>query len=113
IHTVAWANVEECAADPAQCYHINTEPVKTLTLFAEKYNFHLIFLSTDFVLDGFNRPYAETDSQNPLKANRQYKFEAKRLIISSKCRLFIVKTILVYRKTNDTSRSNLILWVKK
>src|SRR5690554_3518723 len=39
IHTVAWANVEECEADPSQCYHINTEPVRTLTLLAEKYNF--------------------------------------------------------------------------
>ena len=113
IHTVAWANVEECEADPAQCYHINTEPVKTLTLLAEKYNFHLIFLSTDFVFDGFNGPYAEADSPNPLNVYGDSKLEAERLIISSKCRWSIVRTILVYGMPHDPGRSNLVLWVKK
>src|SRR5690606_17352093 len=107
LHTVAWANVEEHAADHAQVCHINTEHDKTLTLIAEKYNLHLIFLSTDFVFDGFNGPYAETDSPNPLNVYGESKLEAERLIISSKCRWSIVRTILVYGMPHDPSRSNL------
>lgn len=113
IHTVAWANVEECESDPAQCYHINTEPLKTLAHLAEKYNFHLIYLSTDFVFDGLNGPYTESDSPNPLNVYGESKLEAEKLIMASNCRWSIVRTILVYGMPHDPNRSNLVLWVKK
>lgn len=113
IHTVAWANVEQCESDPAQCYSVNTQPLIELIRLAEKYNFHLIYLSTDFVFDGLNGPYAETDKTNPLNVYGKSKLEAESLIRASTCSWSIVRTILVYGMPRDTSRSNLVLWVKK
>src|SRR5690606_27828895 len=66
IHTVAMANVDVCEEDTESCNRVNVESVKTLCALAEKLNFHLIYLSTDFIFDGKNGPYCETDLPNPL-----------------------------------------------
>ena len=113
IHTVAMANVEACESDPEKCYRVNTEPLETLTRLAEEYNFHLVYLSTDFVFDGLKGPYAETDTPHPLNVYGASKLDAEKLIMASNCRWSIVRTILVYGKPRDPNRSNFILWVKK
>lgn len=112
IHTVAMANVDRCEEDAAECNHINVQPVKHLTRLAEQHNFHLIYLSTDFVFDGLNGPYKEEDETCPLNHYGVSKVEAERYIQQSSCVWSIVRTILVYGAPYDRSRSNLILWVK-
>lgn len=112
IHTVAMANVEACESDIAACEKVNVEPVKTLLSLAEKYDSHLIHLSTDFVFDGKEGPYKETDTANPLNEYGKSKLAAEKLIQASTSKWTIVRTILVYGVPNDKDRSNLILWVK-
>lgn len=113
IHTVAMANVEACEANIEACEKVNVEPIKTLVSLAEKYNSQLIHLSTDFIFDGKEGPYKETDTANPLNEYGKSKLEAERLIQVSNIKWTIVRTILVYGVPNDKGRSNLILWVKK
>jgi dTDP-4-dehydrorhamnose reductase len=113
IHTVAWANVEQCESDPQTCYSINTKPLEQLAFISEKYDVHLIYLSTDFIFDGLNGPYGETDTPNPLNVYGKSKLEAENLIRKSACRWSIIRTILVYGLPHDPGRSNLVLWVKE
>lgn len=113
IHTVAMANVNECEKDPASCRLVNVESPRYLVTAAEKYNFHLIYLSTDFIFDGLNGPYDEQDLPNPLNEYGKSKLDAENLLRSSDCKWSIVRTILVYGMPHETGRSNLILWVKK
>jgi len=113
IHTVAMANVDECEKDPASCRLVNVESVKYLKKAAEKYNFHLIYLSTDFIFDGLNGPYSEQDEPNPLNEYGKSKLEAEDILRNSNCKWSIVRTILVYGAPHEASRSNLVLWVKK
>ena len=113
IHTVAMANVDDCEKDPASCRLVNVESVKYLIDAAEKYNFHLIYLSTDFIFDGLNGPYNEQDLPTPLNEYGKSKLEAENALKNSNCKWSIVRTILVYGAPHETGRSNLILWVKK
>lgn len=112
IHTVAMANVDRCEEDPIECSRINVDPVKYLAQLAEQHNFHLIYLSTDFVFDGLNGPYREDDQTRPLNHYGVSKVEAERCIQQSSCVWSIVRTILVYGAPYERNRSNLILWVK-
>jgi len=112
IHTVAMANVDVCEKEPELCETINVQSVKTLVELAEKYNFQLIYLSTDFIFDGENGPYKEGDTPNPLNEYGKSKLEAEQLIQESNCRWSIVRTILVYGVPREAGRSNFILWVK-
>jgi len=112
IHTVAMANVDVCEEDIKLCEKINVQSVKELVLLAEKYNFHLIYLSTDFIFDGENGPYKETDLPNPLNVYGNSKLKAEEIIQSSTCKWSIVRTILVYGAPREKGRSNFILWVK-
>jgi len=113
IHTVAMANVDVCEKEPDLCKMINVQSVKTLVALAEKYNFQLIYLSTDFIFDGENGPYKESDIPNPLNEYGKSKLEAERLIQESNCKWSIVRTILVYGVPREAGRSNFVLWVKK
>jgi dTDP-4-dehydrorhamnose reductase len=112
IHTVAMANVEACEANIEACEQVNVEAVKTLVSLAEKYDSHLIHLSTDFIFDGKEGPYAETAIPHPLNEYGKSKLEAEKLIQASSIKWAIIRTILVYGVPNDKDRSNLILWVK-
>lgn len=112
IHTVAMANVEACEANIEACEQVNVEPIKTLVSLSEKYDVHLIHLSTDFIFDGKEGPYAETAIPHPLNEYGKSKLEAEKLIQASSIKWAIIRTILVYGIPNDKDRSNLILWVK-
>lgn len=112
IHTVAMANVEACEANIEACEQVNVEAVKTLVSLAEKYDSHLIHLSTDFIFDGKEGPYAETAIPHPLNEYGKSKLEAEKLIQASSIKWAIIRTILVYGVPNDKDRLNLILWVK-
>lgn len=112
IHTVALANVETCEKDVEECRKVNVDPIKTFVVLAEEYNFHFIQLSTDFIFDGEDGPYAEEALPNPLNEYGKSKLEAERLLQNSEMRWSVIRTILVYGKPHEITRSNVILWVK-
>lgn len=111
IHTAALTNVDQCETDPELCQLINVDAVKILFDQCIKRGIHFQLLSTDFVFDGENGPYKETDSVNPLSVYAKSKVEAEKLLLGSTNKNWsIVRTIIVYGKGENLSRSNLILW---
>lgn len=72
-----------------------------------------IQLSTDFIFDGMKGgPYDETDIPNPLHYYALTKLEGEKVVMKSKLRWAILRTIIIYGVVDDKSRSNLVLWVK-
>ncbi|MCH6198170.1 SDR family oxidoreductase [Aquiflexum sp. LQ15W] len=113
IHTAAMTQVDDCEKDREGCEILNIEAVRYLIEACEKYDTHLIHLSTDFVFDGEAGPYSEEALPNPVNYYGVTKMEAENLLFASKVRWAIVRTVLVYGIAQDMSRSNIILWVKK
>lgn len=113
INTAAMTNVDACETNQQLCVDLNVNAVKYLIHSAEKYNTHLIHLSTDFVFDGEDGPYKETDSPNPLSFYGQSKYEAEKLIQNSNTKWSIIRTIIVYGIGEQMSRSNIVLWAKE
>ncbi|CAM1333826.1 SDR family oxidoreductase [Tenacibaculum aestuariivivum] len=113
VNTAAMTNVDACEDDKAACDILNVDVVENLIFFSAKNNIHLIHLSTDFIFDGKNGPYKETDTPNPLNYYGLSKLKSENILKASKIEYTILRTILVYGKIFDMKRSNIVLWVKK
>lgn len=113
INTAAMTNVDACETDKELCWGLNVNAVKYLIAASEKYQAHLIHLSTDFVFDGEAGPYDETATPNPLSYYGLSKYEAERLVQNSNTKWAIVRTIIVYGVGENMSRSNIVLWAKE
>lgn len=113
INTAAMTNVDECEAKKEQCWDLNVNATKYLVAACEKYNSHLIHLSTDFIFDGEDGPYAEEDLPNPLSYYGESKVASEKVVTDSRCNWAIVRTVLVYGVADNMSRSNIVLWAKE
>lgn len=112
VNTAAMTNVDFCEDNKEACDKLNIEVVKYLKEHSKKNNTHLIHLSTDFIFDGENGPYKETDVANPLSHYGVSKLKSEEVLTTSNIDYTILRTILVYGKVYDMSRSNIVLWVK-
>jgi dTDP-4-dehydrorhamnose reductase len=113
INTAAMTNVDQCETEREQCWELNVTAVAHLIEAAAQVNAHLIHLSTDFIFDGTSGPYDEEAQPNPVNYYGQSKWAAEKLILESQIKWSIVRTVLVYGATPGSSRSNIMLWVKR
>lgn len=113
IHTAAITNVDACEQDPERCYEVNVQATKYVFDAVQRHQAHLVLLSTDFVFDGKNGPYKETDEVKPLSIYARSKVEAENLLQeSSYTNWSIARTIIVIGQAANLSRSNMVLWVR-
>ena len=112
INTAAITNVDACEDDKATCWKLNVDAVQNLSIACEKYNSHLIHVSTDFIFDGVSGPYDEDSTANPISYYGESKLAAENIVKNSSCKYSIVRTVLVYGLVDNMSRSNIVLWAK-
>lgn len=112
INTAAMTNVDACEDDKEGCWKLNVDAVQLIVNACEKYNSHLIHVSTDFIFDGVSGPYSEESEPNPLSYYGESKFAAEEIVKKSSCKWSIVRTVLVYGVVDNMSRSNIVLWAK-
>lgn len=113
INTAAMTQVDDCEIHKEACNLLNIEVVKWLADISKEINTHLIHLSTDFIFDGKKGCYKETDIPNPLSYYGLSKLKSEEVLVNSDINYTILRTILVYGKVFDMSRSNIVLWVKE
>ncbi|MFT5778093.1 MAG: dTDP-4-dehydrorhamnose reductase [Crocinitomicaceae bacterium] len=113
IHTAAMTNVDQCENDPEGCKAINVTATENLVLACNANGSHFQLLSTDFVFDGEQGNYKEDDQINPLSVYAKSKVDAEKIVTEkSSTDWSIVRTIIVYGKGENLSKSNIILWAK-
>lgn len=113
INTAAMTQVDDCETKRDACVLNNVTAVEHLIEACSKNGVHLVHVSTDFIFDGTHGPLDETAEPNPVNFYGESKLAAERLIQASNISWSILRTVLVYGVTNDMSRSNIVLWVKK
>ena len=113
INTAAMTNVDACEKNKSDCDTLNVDVVASLIQVASQINAHVIHLSTDFIFDGKKGNYKETALPNPLSYYGLSKLKSEEILTKSKINYTILRTILVYGKVVDMSKSNLVLWVKE
>ena len=113
INTAAMTNVDACEDYKDQCDDINFKAVGYISRECEKYNSHLIHISTDFIFDGKNGPYDEDDVANPLSYYGLSKWKSEQLLLKSNCKWAILRTIILYGTAENLERNNIVLWARK
>jgi dTDP-4-dehydrorhamnose reductase len=118
INTAAMTNVDACETEKELAWLMNAtaveHQVKVLeNLISANYNPHFIHLSTDFIFDGTHGPLTEEEKPNPLSYYAETKLEAEKIVMRSKLKWAIARTVLVYGIVDNMSRSNIVLWVKQ
>ena len=83
INTAAVTNVDFCEDNADLCQKVNVTAVQYLFNVSKKYNIHLIHLSTDFIFDGKNGPYSESDIPNPLSIYAKSKNDSEQIFLNS------------------------------
>lgn len=112
IHTAAMTNVDQCENDRDGALLLNRDAVQHLVQACEKYNVHLIHLSTDFIFDGEEGPYTEDATGKPVNFYGETKLMAEEIVRQAKCKWAILRTVLVYGVAHDYGRTNIVLWVR-
>ncbi|NNC71093.1 MAG: SDR family oxidoreductase, partial [Flavobacteriaceae bacterium] len=112
VNTAAMTNVDECEDNKVACDRINVELVKHLIEVCGNTNTHFIHISTDFIFDGKNGPYKESDEPNPVNYYGLSKLKSENIITSSKISYTILRTILVYGYVKGMNRNNIVLWIR-
>jgi dTDP-4-dehydrorhamnose reductase len=112
INTAAMTNVDQCETEMEMADLLNVRAVEFIVKSCMKNGAFLVHLSTDFIFDGENGPYKETDEPNPLSFYGMTKLKAEQFILDSKVKAAILRTVLVYGIVDDMSRSNIVLWAK-
>jgi len=114
VHAAAMTQPDPCELNPIDCWEVNVTATRFLIDAAEEVKAFFIFLSTDFVFDGLNGPYTETDIPGPVNYYGNSKLAAEKSVMeSSLLQWAIVRTVLVYGNILVGNRSNVISWVKE
>jgi len=113
VNTAAMTQVDACEDHKDECDLLNVEAVRYLTQISKEINAHLIHISTDFIFDGIQGYYKETDTPNPLSYYGLSKLKSEEVLTNSSIDYTILRTILVYGKVNNLGRNNIVLWVKE
>ncbi len=112
INCAAMTQVDRCETEREACWRINVEAVEHLARCCLQHGSRLIQVSTDFVFDGQNGPYRETDRPNPISFYGRSKLASENVVRGAGLdRWAVARTILVYGTGNRLSRSNIVLWV--
>jgi dTDP-4-dehydrorhamnose reductase len=108
IHTAALTNVDLCEKDKENSYFNNVLLTKLIVDRLENSKVHFCYISTDYVFDGLDGPYLETDICKPLNIYGKHKLEAEEIVQSSLINYSILRVTNVYgeekRNKNFVSR---------
>jgi dTDP-4-dehydrorhamnose reductase len=113
INTAAMTQVDQCEQNQEACWNANVASVENLLEACHHHQVHLVHVSTDFIFDGTQQLLDETAVPNPVNFYGKSKLAAEQRIQAGPVPSCILRTVLVYGVTQDLSRSNIVLWVKK
>ena len=112
INAAAATNVDWCETHREEAWSINVVGVENLVEAARKVGGKLIHVSTDYVFDGKNGPYAEDAQPNPISYYGKSKLASENATRSGGIPYAIVRTIVLYGNGIQV-KDNFVLWVVK
>ncbi len=113
INTAAMTNVDACETKREEAWALNVTAVKNFADAIADSPTLFVHLSTDFIFDGEKgSEYLETDTPNPISYYALTKWEGEKVLLQSKIKWAVARTIIVYGIVDNMSRSNVVLWAK-
>jgi len=112
VHAAAMTQVDDCERDRNRSREINVDVTENLLEACHPTGTHFIFLSTDFVFDGTKGHYREEDATGPVNWYGETKLLAEQLTEKYTAAWSIARTCLLYGIPLNSSRTNIISWIR-
>ncbi len=96
IHCAATRKPDICEHDPEQTRRLNVDAARTIAAEAARTRAWLIHISTDYVFDGTNPPYAPEDAPNPLNAYGRSKLASEEAVRDYGADFCILRVPILY-----------------
>lgn len=110
INAGAFTAVDVCETERELCWNSNVKAVENIIEGSARLKPVLVQISTDYVFDGTNGPYRETDVPNPRGVYARSKFAAENIIKSCPLEYMIIRTQVLYG-IDARGRHNFASWV--
>lgn len=110
INAAAYTNVDGCESNKELAWNINVVGVGNLAHYSWACDAHLIHISSDYVFDGEDGPYHETDKVNPISYYGRTKLASENTVKSSGVRNTIIRTNVLYGPAKY-GRPDFVKWV--
>ncbi|HMN32858.1 MAG: SDR family oxidoreductase [Chitinophagaceae bacterium] len=108
VHCGALTHVDYCENHKEESYEKTVISTKNLIKIAALIQAKLVYISTDYVFDGKDGPYKETDATNPLSVYAKHKLEAEQIVLNASEKHLVLRITNVYgdeyRNKNFVSR---------
>lgn len=111
VNAAAMTDVDGCEVNKKMAMEMNAILPESLAIFANKYDFHLITFSTDYIFDGKKGPYLEDALPNPLSYYGKSKLAGENAVrIEATEKSTIIRTNVVYGNSSY-NKTDFIRWV--
>ncbi|MFH1292390.1 MAG: sugar nucleotide-binding protein [bacterium] len=95
IHLAALSNVDRCEKEKELTYENNVVSTETLVNWSKLNNTKMIYMSSDYVYDGFKGNFTEQDQENPIQYYGESKLMSEKLV-SSLGNYIILRPTVIY-----------------
>jgi len=109
VNAAAFTNVDLSESEKELAWKINVKGVEYLAEGARIIDAHLIHISSDYIFDGKNGPYSETDKPNPVGYYGRTKLASENTLKISGCINTVLRTNVLYGIAD--SRPDFVRWV--
>jgi dTDP-4-dehydrorhamnose reductase len=96
INAAGMTHVELCEADEEDALLVNAAAAEVIAKEASDYGARTLYYSTEYVFDGTNGPYGETDGTRPLSAYGRSKLAGEVAVLAADSSALVVRTTVVY-----------------
>lgn len=110
INGAAYTNVDGCESEKELSWKVNVTGIENLVKYVKGCKAQLIHISSDYIFDGTEGPYNETDLPNPISYYGKTKLAGENAIVSSNIDYTIIRTNVLYGPT-QFGRPDFVKWV--
>jgi dTDP-4-dehydrorhamnose reductase len=110
INAASITNVDACEKERELCWSVNVKGVENLAKACKLNMAMLIHISTDYIFDGENGPYKETDKPNPLGYYGKSKLASENVCRMTGIPYAILRTSVLFGLGTNV-KANFFLWL--
>ena len=111
VHAAALTNVDKCETQKELAWKINVEGTENIAESCKEHQAFLIYISTDYVFDGENGMFKETDKPSPINYYGLTKLKGEEHVKNLLDNYCIGRASVIYGSIPATGKINFALWL--
>jgi dTDP-4-dehydrorhamnose reductase len=112
INAAAYTNVDGAEDERDLCWLVNVIAMENLVYAARRVHSSIYHISSDYIFNGTEGPYKETDTPNPIGFYGQSKLAAEQVLKGSPLNFTIARTMVLYG-VSENNRPDFVGWLIK